>query len=54
MIYTPHHELSVKSRILRWAGHVAHMVERQGAYSVLVRKPEGKETKCQDLGVEGM
>jgi len=27
---------------MRWAGHVAHMVERRGVYSVLVGKPEGK------------
>jgi len=27
---------------MRWAGHVAHVGERRGAYRVLVRKPEGK------------
>jgi len=27
---------------LRWVGHVAHMAERRGVYSVLVGKPEGK------------
>jgi hypothetical protein len=32
----------IKSRTVRWAGHVAHMGERRGAYRVLVRKPEGK------------
>ena len=32
----------IKSRRIRWAGHVAHMVEERGAYSVLVGKPEGK------------
>jgi len=26
---------------MRWAGHVACMGERRGAYGVLVRKPEG-------------
>jgi hypothetical protein len=31
-----------KSRRMRWAGHVAHMVERRDVYRVLVRKPEGK------------
>jgi hypothetical protein len=30
-----------KSRRLRWAGHVARMGERRGAYRALVRKPEG-------------
>ena len=32
----------IKSRRMRWEGHVAHMGERGGAYRVLVRKPEGK------------
>ena len=32
----------VKSRRVRWAGHVARMVEGRGVYRVLVRKPEGK------------
>ena len=32
----------IKSRRMRWAGHVARMGERRGAYSVLVGKPEGK------------
>ena len=27
---------------MRWAGHVARMVERRGVYRVLVGKPEGK------------
>jgi hypothetical protein len=30
----------IKSRRLRWAGHVARMGERRGAYRALVRKPE--------------
>jgi hypothetical protein len=32
----------VKSRRMRWAGHVARMGEERKAYKVLVRKPEGK------------
>ena len=32
----------IKSRRIRWAGHVAHMGERRGMYRVLVWKPEGK------------
>jgi len=32
----------VKSRRMRWAGHVARMGERRGEYRDLVRKPEGK------------
>jgi hypothetical protein len=32
----------IKSRRMRWAGHVARMGEGKGAYRVLVRRPEGK------------
>ena len=32
----------VKSRRMRWAGHVARMVEGRGVHRVLVGKPEGK------------
>jgi hypothetical protein len=32
----------IKSRRMRWAGHVAHMGEERGAYRVLVVKLEGK------------
>ena len=32
----------VKSRRMRWAGHVACMGEGRGVYRVLVGKPEGK------------
>jgi hypothetical protein len=32
----------IKSRRLRWAGHVARMGEGRGVYRVLVGKPEGK------------
>jgi hypothetical protein len=32
----------VKSRGLRWAGHVARMGEERKVYKVLVGKPEGK------------
>jgi len=32
----------IKSRRMRWAGHVARMGERRVVYRVLVRKPEGK------------
>jgi hypothetical protein len=32
----------VKSRRMRWAGHVAFMGEEWGAHRVLVGKPEGK------------
>jgi len=32
----------IKSRRMRWAGHVERMGERGGVYSVLVGKPERK------------
>ena len=32
----------IKSRRMRWAGHVARMGEDRGLYRVLVGKPEGK------------
>jgi hypothetical protein len=32
----------IKSRRMRWAGHVARMGEERGMYRVLVGKPEGK------------
>jgi hypothetical protein len=34
----------IKSRRIRWAGHVVHMGEGRGVYRVLVGKPEGKRT----------
>jgi hypothetical protein len=34
----------VKSRRMRWAGHVARMGENRGVHRVLVGKPEGKRT----------
>jgi len=32
----------IKSRRMRWAGHVAHMGEERGVYRVLVGKPGGR------------
>ena len=32
----------IKSRRMRWVGHVARMGEVRGVYRVLVEKPEGK------------
>jgi hypothetical protein len=34
--------IKLLSRRLRWAGHVARMGERRGAYRALVGKPEGR------------
>jgi len=32
----------IKSRRMRWAGHVAHMDGEMGLYRILVGNPEGK------------
>jgi hypothetical protein len=32
----------IKSRRMRWAGHVARMGLKRNAYRILVRKPKGK------------
>jgi hypothetical protein len=32
----------IKSRRMRWAGHIARMGETRNAYRILVEKPEGK------------
>jgi hypothetical protein len=34
----------IKSRRIRWAGHVARMGEKRNAYRILVGKPQGKKT----------
>ena len=54
----------IKSKRMRWAGHVARMEERIGVYRVLVGKPEGKRPRrrwednikmdLQELGCGGM
>jgi len=38
----PNNVRVVKSRRMRWAGHVARMGEGRGVHSVLVGKPQGK------------
>jgi hypothetical protein len=32
----------IKSRRMRWAGHLVLMVDNRNAYRILVAKPEGK------------
>ena len=39
---SPNIVLVIKSRRMRWAGHVACMGDERGVYRVLVGKPEGK------------
>jgi len=33
----------IKSRRMKWTGHVVHVGEGRGVYRVLVGKPEGKK-----------
>jgi len=42
VLYSPNILRVIKSRIMRWAGHVARMGEGKEVYSVLVGKPGGK------------
>jgi hypothetical protein len=42
----------IKSRRMRWAGHVARMGDGRDVYRVLVGKPEGKDSS-EDQGVDG-
>ena len=42
----------IKSRRMRWAGHVARMGEERGVYRILVGKPEEK-SHWGDIGVDG-
>jgi hypothetical protein len=39
---SPNVILAIKSRRMRWAGHVALMGLKRGAYRVMVEKPDGK------------
>ena len=42
-LYSSHNIVRViKSRRMRWAGHVVRMGEERGVYRVLVGKPEGR------------
>ena len=42
----------IKSKRIRWAGHVARMGDERVVYRVLVGKPEGRN-HWGDLGVDG-
>jgi hypothetical protein len=39
---SPSKIIIIRSRRMRWAGHVARMREKRNAYRLLVGKPEGK------------
>ena len=49
---SPNNIRVIKSRRMRWAGHVARVGERRGVYMVLVGKPGGKRPLGK-LGVDG-
>jgi hypothetical protein len=42
----------IKSRRMRWAGHVARMGEGRNVYRALVGNPEGKD-RLKDQGIDG-
>jgi hypothetical protein len=42
LYYSPSIIRIMKSRKMRWAGHIARMGEKRNAYRLLVGKPEGK------------
>ena len=68
LYFSPNIVRVIKSRRMRWAGHVARMEERRSVYRVLMGKPEGKRQlgrqmrRCEDnikmdvqeVGCEGM
>jgi hypothetical protein len=44
-LYSPPNIIrTIKSRRMRWTGHVARMGETRNAYRILVGKPEGKRS----------
>jgi hypothetical protein len=43
LYYSPNIIRVIKSKKMRWVGHVAALRERRGVYRVLVVNPEGKE-----------
>jgi hypothetical protein len=42
LYFSPNIIRMIKSRRMRWAGHVARMGETRNAYRILVGKPEGR------------
>jgi hypothetical protein len=42
----------IKSRIMRWAGHVARMAEKRNVFRVLMGKPQGKN-HLEEQGIDG-
>ena len=52
LYFSPNIMRVIKSRRMRWAGHVARTGEERVVYRVLVGKPERK-SHWGDLGVDG-
>jgi hypothetical protein len=52
MYSTPNTVRQIKSRRMRWAGHVARMGEDRKVYKVLVGSPK-EEDHLEDQGVDG-
>jgi hypothetical protein len=44
LYFSPNIVRMIKSRRMRWAGHVARIGEERGLYRVLVGRPEGKRS----------
>jgi hypothetical protein len=44
----------MKSRRMRWAGHVAWMADRIGAYRILVGRDRREGDHLEDSGVDGI
>ena len=44
LYFSPNYCLVIKSRRMRWVGHVARIGERRGIYRALVGNPEGKRS----------
>jgi hypothetical protein len=52
LLYSSHFIWVLKSRRMKWVGHLARMRDRMGAYGVLVGRPEGRN-HLKDLGIDG-
>jgi hypothetical protein len=52
LYFSPYIISVIKSRKMKWAGHVAHMGERRGVYRVVVGKLEGRD-QMEDPGIDG-
>ena len=52
-LYSPNIVRGIKSRRMRWAGLVALIVGRMGAYRVLVGIPDRKRNHLGNLGLYG-